>query len=173
MKTTNWQTKALTLFIAAVALWLTAACGNGDAPIYESDVPVYKRIMPISPCPDDINEDPGMENPSALPYEERLPYAEMVLEEHVIPRLDREGGPPWFSVDASRIKGRSLGDVVRSWDDEVIIRIAYFGTDAQLSQVPPENRIPHCFMGVPIHILTNLPSMQATGRDYQEPETEN
>ncbi len=30
MKTTNWQTKALTLFIAAVALWLTVACGNVD-----------------------------------------------------------------------------------------------------------------------------------------------
>ena len=34
MKTTNWQTRALTLFIAAVALWLTAACGN-EAPTIE------------------------------------------------------------------------------------------------------------------------------------------
>ena len=33
MKTTNWQTKALTLFIAAVALWLTTACGNVDPTI--------------------------------------------------------------------------------------------------------------------------------------------
>ncbi len=42
MKTTNWQAKALTLFIAALALWLTAACTeNSDAPIYESDVPVH------------------------------------------------------------------------------------------------------------------------------------
>ena len=30
MKTINWQTKALTLFIAAAALWLIAACTNAD-----------------------------------------------------------------------------------------------------------------------------------------------
>ena len=28
MKTTNWQTKALALFIAAAALWLVSACGE-------------------------------------------------------------------------------------------------------------------------------------------------
>ena len=40
MKTTNWQTKALTLLIAAVALWLTAACGNADSTIEVQPDPV-------------------------------------------------------------------------------------------------------------------------------------
>ena len=34
MKTINWQTKALTLFIAAVAFCLTAACGSADTTYY-------------------------------------------------------------------------------------------------------------------------------------------
>ena len=39
MKTTNWQTKALTLFIAAVALWLATACGNADSTIEVQPAP--------------------------------------------------------------------------------------------------------------------------------------
>ena len=45
MKTTNWQTKALTLFIAAVALWLTASCGK----------PSYEDILGLEPCVDDFD----------------------------------------------------------------------------------------------------------------------
>ncbi len=45
MKTTNWQTKALTLFIAVVALWLTAACGK----------PSYEDILGLEPCVDDFD----------------------------------------------------------------------------------------------------------------------
>ena len=37
MKTTNWQTKALTLFIAAVALCLATACANEYPIEYPND----------------------------------------------------------------------------------------------------------------------------------------
>ena len=39
MKTTNWQTKALTLFIAATALWLTTACDNAAPTIEVQPIP--------------------------------------------------------------------------------------------------------------------------------------
>ena len=47
MKTTNWQSKSLTLFIAASALWLTAACA-GDSGI--------QVITPAAPCGDYYGE---------------------------------------------------------------------------------------------------------------------
>ena len=172
--TTNWYTQLLTLTVAAACLWVATACTeNSDAPIYESDVPVYKRIMPLDPCPNDINEYPFKENQPALPYEERLPHAERVLEEIVLPTLDKEGGLPWFSVDAYRSARFTWTWLGSEWDGVVIIRVQYHATDAQLSKLPPENRIPHCIEGVPVHIVTNQPSAEATIRDYEEPETQN
>ncbi len=174
MKTTNWQAKALTLFIAALALWLTAACTeNSDAPIYESDVPVYKRIMPLNPCPNDINEYRSLDHQPALPYEERLPHAEKVLEEIVLPTLAREGGLPWHTVDAYLSRRFSTTWLDYEWEGVVIIQVEYFATDVQLSHLPPENRIPHCIEGVPVHFITDKPEVEATIRDYEEPETQN
>ena len=58
MKTINWQTKALMLFIAAVALWLTASCGN-DVPTIETQ-PAPATTAPIAtfePIPIPCKED--------------------------------------------------------------------------------------------------------------------
>ena len=49
-KTTNWQTKALTFFIAAATLWLTTACGEHSVAEYT----VGDRIAPSSPCGPDV-----------------------------------------------------------------------------------------------------------------------
>ena len=57
IKTINWQTKALTLFIAAVALWLTAACGNNEVEEYA----IGDRKTPSAPCGPDIPLTPSIE----------------------------------------------------------------------------------------------------------------
>ncbi len=174
MKTQNWQTKALTLFIAAAALGLATACTeNSDPPIYESDVPVYKRIMPHYPCPDDINEYPFLDNQPALSDGARLPYAQKVMEEHLLPMLEREGGPIWQSVTPYWIRDWFSSAVFDEWEGTVIIEVVFYSDDVQLSQLPPENRIPHCIKGVPVHFITNQPWAEATIRDYEEPETQN
>ena len=47
MKTTHWQTKALTLFIAAAALWLATACTEDSG---------IRIITPSAPCGDYYGE---------------------------------------------------------------------------------------------------------------------
>ena len=47
MNTRNWQIKILTLCMAAIALCLTAACGDS----FPREEPGAKRIMPLGPCP--------------------------------------------------------------------------------------------------------------------------
>ena len=51
MKTTNWQTKALTLFIAAAALCLTTACKSLQV----------ERIIPFGSCVNDAALTPSAE----------------------------------------------------------------------------------------------------------------
>ena len=53
MKQLNWQTKALTLFIAAAALWLASACANEPLGI--------ERITPSAPCGPDVPLTPSIE----------------------------------------------------------------------------------------------------------------
>ncbi len=53
MKTTNWQTKALTLFIAALALWLAAACAH--------EYTGREIITPSAPCGLDAPLEPSKE----------------------------------------------------------------------------------------------------------------
>ena len=53
MKTTNWQTKALTLFIAIAALWLTTAC------VEEYTGP--EIITPSAPCGPEVPLTPSKE----------------------------------------------------------------------------------------------------------------
>ena len=172
--TTNWYIQLLTLTVAAACLWLATACTeNSDAPIYEGDVPVYKRIMPLDPCPNDINEYPSGENQPALSDGARLPYAQKVMEEHLIPILDKEGGPIWQMVTPYRIRDWPSIAVFDEWEGVVIIEGVFYSDDVQLSQLPPENRIPHCIEGVPVHFITNQPWAEATIRDYEEPDTQN
>ena len=56
MKTTNWQTKALTLFIAAVALWVATACNSEGR--YQHP---YQIITPSAPCGPDVPLTPSIE----------------------------------------------------------------------------------------------------------------
>ena len=58
MKTTNWQTKALMLFIAAAALWLTAAAACANA---VTEYAIGDRITPSAPCGPDIPLTPSIE----------------------------------------------------------------------------------------------------------------
>ena len=58
MKTTNWQTKALALFIAATALWLATACTKEYPSAYPQD---GLQIISSEHCEDSVPLVPSVE----------------------------------------------------------------------------------------------------------------
>ena len=166
MKTQNWQIKILTLCMAAFALCLTVACGD----FYPDEEPVAKRIMPLGPCPNDINEVP--EDP-ILSSSQRLnlkaDHAHEIFDKHHF--LLFNGQQTSISYDAVTYVGidsDSKGSFFRYHESYpqrylVVIEIGFVSDDVDQSKLPPEKRIPHCLEGVPVHFLTNQPEARIDG----------
>ena len=175
MKIHNWQTKALTLFIAAVALWLATACAKEYPGSYPRD---GLQIISSEPCEDDAplvpaiefvqlaerEAPPGVKFPTKdqlkeLPgYEDaldawkkrmdsRTERVKQALEEH----RDRLQQNEYFRTSHVYVQG-GLGDVLT---DSLIVRI-YLDHWEDLRTVPPEDRIPACIGGVPVHIFVGI-----------------
>ena len=176
MKTTNWQTKALTLFIATVALWLTAACGNGDL-IDHPFPPNGLRIVAEDPCEIDVPPVPSQEfvrlaKRRLQPGEEitfealrKIPeyiHASYARDTRLKPEFNRildvlepyrvPGGRFW---DYPHYSGAGV-EALRTWDGlgtdkiVVVVKLAHL---VDPRTVPPEDRIPICLAGVPVHII--------------------
>ncbi len=161
MKTTNWQTKALTFFIAAVALWLAAACGEPAS--IDDEILTYERVMPKEKCPNDAND-----------LNESVEW-KMERADEIIRRNDgwlhaqKEVSHVDFGVMAvepdqqlrtlgflGQYNFRHLGRFNRSriWH-VVVIEVSFAEDYVDQTTLPPEERIPHCLEGFPVHFLTN------------------
>ena len=182
MKTINWQTKALTLFIAAAALWLATACTKEYPITYPSD---GLRIISAEPCEIDVplvpspefirlreREDPDNEKfPTwdsfrSLPgyYEaqdersKRIKSEVQRIDDVLETYRDRLRRYPYF--------GGSLVGLHFTWDgaltDRFIVEV-YLDHLVDPRTVPPEDRIPGCIAGVPVHIVV--------GRTFNYPES--
>ena len=169
MKTHNWQTKALTLFIAAAVLCLISACRDAD--IDENTGTEYtdpERITPSIPCgsqvrlresvefrrlPDDASM--AQRGLAAIAREKRLSgrrgFIEAILDEY-------EDLLHWHSIGSPDGEGVIHGWGVASiWNDNgeltdkqvIEIRVTKY---VDQSTLPPEEQIPECIDGVEVHI---------------------
>ena len=169
MKTTNWQTKALTLFIAAAALSLATACTTHYPIIYPVD---GIRIISSEPCEIDVPLVPSQEY---VELEEQLKqlgddvdymalreiregayearYARLELEYKRILDVLRTYKDlfmkyPYF--DLAAVEG------MRTWDGQLtdkLVVVVYVAHLVDPRTVSPEDRIPDCIAGVPVHHL--------------------
>ena len=168
--TTNWQLKALTLLAAAVAICLTAACG--DSLPDEFQYPSFKRIMPMGPCPNDINI-------GATRYTSYTSYPRMTLEDkkRYAEGIVRHYDSLIWNVEEVSYSGVGVMPngyyAPECWKNPdqspvVFIEVGFDTDDVDQSKLSPEERIPHCLDGVPVHFLTN----QGHGKvgEYEEPE---
>ena len=147
----NWQIKILTLCMAAFALCLTAACGES----YPDEEPVIKRIMPMGSCPNDINEAP--DNPE-LTYKQEVELkferaGEVLNKYHSL----LTGRDDTSQVSLGYFSSEDRIFPYRADSYTVFIDIWFVTNDVDQSKLPPEERIPHCLEGVPVHFLTNQP----------------
>ena len=173
MNTTNWQTKVLTLFIAAVALWLTTACGNADPTYYPINYPLDGiRVISSEPCEIDV---PLVPSPEYIELEEKL--NELGDELDYMETLDIREGAGESRYARLEPEYKRILEVLRTYED-LFIKYPYFVLasiesmrtwDGQLTDklvvevhidhlvdlrtVPPEDRIPGCIAGVPVHFL--------------------
>ena len=152
--------KLLLLLMATACLGLVAACGE-SVPI-EYEYPVYKRIMPLEPCPNDINAvDTDSKSELRLRYDvaeevflenELLFYGEGLRVSGVYPDYGRavfEGEITPFLYDEGHVA-------------KAFILVTIVADELDQSELPLEKRIPHCLEGVPVHFLTNQPIVYAT-----------
>ena len=153
MKTTNWQTKALTLFIAAAALWLTTACGEPAS--IDDEIPTYERVMPKEKCPNDAND-----------LNESVEW-KMERADEIIRRNDgwlhaqKEVGHVDFGVMAVEPDKtlRTFGFLDQYFSSRishvVVIEVWFAENYVDQRTLSPEERIPLCLEGFPVHFLTN------------------
>ena len=158
MKTTNWQTKALTLFTAAAVLCVATAC------ISESDNEYpYKLVTPSVPCGPDVPLTQSVElaqlkDPTPL----ELDWAMRVRQERLRPETERirailDEYEERILLQSSLYDGFSLGGGVKSilnedgeLTDKQVIHIA--GSEyVDQTSLPPEIRIPDCIDGIEVH----------------------
>ena len=161
MKTINWQTKALTLFIAVVvALWLATACDDAgtdenainyeyfDNYEYDGSNAGVKRITPSAPCG---HEDRSMQSKENRMTWDRREAAE--IERYRIRKiLEKYDDLIWRQPT---VHGWSIGEL-RYLDnglrEKVFIEIEVKEYVDQ-STLPSEDRIPECLEGVEVHFV--------------------
>ena len=177
MKTGNWQIKVLMLFMAAIVLCLTVACGDDGE---DWDPAEY-------PYPDE-----GLLTVSLKPCEIEVPLIRSREYSALAKRLGAPGeyisdetfrhGPGYWAASISRQR-RLSSEFHRIWEalneqEHLIQEFPHFikatvesaytpngdDTDKQvvvvhlehqvdLREVEPEFRIPNCIGGVPVHII--------------------
>ncbi len=171
MKTHNWQTKALTLFIAAVALWLATACTT----YYPINYPVDGiRIISSEPCEIDMPLVPSQE---FVKLADRWMQPGDDISYQALIKLSRY----WASASAREFRlspeVKRIEDMLRTYYDQFyrfpsyefaavealdtwdgtptdkLVVVVYLNHLVDLFTIPPENRIPSCIAGVPVHIV--------------------
>ena len=177
MKTHNWQTKALTLFIAAAALWLATACGATDIK-YSSP----NRITPSAPCGDDaplvpskeLREFAGIENAYDVFGQDRIKEAARERAKRLWPERERVGEILDRHFDLiSRQGNGEVSDHVITWGVMDTQTEDFWSTDKLIIEItlkeyvdqnsfPPEDRIPECMDGVEVH-FDIAPYLRSTG----------
>ena len=173
MKATNWQTKALTPFIAALALWFATACTEPGSE-FELGIEYLgsQRITPSAPCGPDVPLSPSIElaqlngtssqeKSMALrarekrlrPEEERI---QAILDEHR-DRLERsilrhrEAYGFFFEPDLKpHLRVGHIWTENMELTDKIVIEIKVYQLVDQ-STLPSEDRIHECLDGVEVH----------------------
>ncbi len=173
MKTTNWQTKALALFIAAVALWLTTACGSEDLARYHYPRDGL-RIVAWESCEIDVPLVPSQEfvrladrrlkSGDEISYEalRKLPEYALTLNAQntrLSPEFERiRDVLHTYRVQLEKYPHFSYADVeaLNTWNGIPTDRIAvvvYLARFVDLREIRLEDQIPGCIAGVPVHIV--------------------
>ena len=179
MKTTNWQTKALTLFIAATAaLWLTAACANTDtdkeAPPTQvatetptqaaTDTPTVEAPTQQDGCTHGI---PGLRswlNTTEEEYVESLPGAWWLAS--FVPDKYEDlfwRQPNVYDVSMGQLRD-DQGELTQTWGIMVWVT-----EKVDQNTLPPEDRIPESLDDVQIRIVEAEPQQIAESNcDYSK-----
>ena len=152
MKTTNWQTKALTLFITAVALWLVTACRdlgtNNEVPLAKDTTEqATETNYDYSMCGENFEEGDGSMtitdgNRGERIHEVRLKYDALFWRQPNVHAV----GEGTFYDDNGRMT--EVGGI-----------IVHVSTKVDQSTLPPEDRVPECLEGVPVQIRVDAPYM--------------
>ena len=166
MKQLNWQTKALTLFIAALALWLTAACANVDtanpAPLAEettetptqaaTDTPTVEAPTQQDGC---SHETPGLRSWQNTTEEE---YVESLSGAWWFSRDVRDKyedlfwrQPNVYDVSIGQLRDNQ-GELTETWG--ITVRVT---EKVDQNSLPPEDWIPEILDDVRILILETKP----------------
>ena len=177
--TTNWYIQLLTLTVAAACLWLATACGKDYSIEYPSNglriissercendallvpsrefVQLANEQAPIKtsyPTDEYLRTLPGYDEASDAQTERigrELKRVEEVLDTYR-ERLERY--PYYYGAHAA--SHYAWPDGHYSWDgpqtDGVFVQV-YLDHLVDPRTVPPEDRIPGCIAGVPVHIV--------------------
>ncbi len=169
MKTTNWQTKALTLFIAAAALWLATACTT----YYPINYPVNGiRVISSEPCEIDVPLVPSQEYVKLAEQLKQLGDQVDYMESREIKINARDAWYARLKPEFNRILEvvRTYADLLRkypnfeltiveemrtwdgAWTDKLVV-VVYVSHLFDPRTIPPEERIPSCIAGVPVHFM--------------------
>ena len=163
MKTHNWQTKALTLFIAALALCLTTACGEeGTRPEINISSQHCGPGLP-SETSKEFKQFEYLGYGSELTRTDRVNRAVRLRVERLKPETERiqaildrymehinrdvDGSIAQYVLGYSVV---SLKDRKGRLTDTQVIRID-FSERLNEGQFPPEYSIPKCIEGVEVH----------------------
>ena len=173
MKTTSWQTKALTLFIAAVALWLTAACGNGGPTIEPQPTPerTETSTQPVTESPiEEATETPTAETPEpSVECTHQTPETRSWLnttdeefQEHDEKRsragdvLYEHSELFWHQPNVYHVGDSFLRDETGEWTNEWGITV-WVTEKVDQGTLSPEDRIPEILNDVHIRIVEAEP----------------
>ena len=164
MKTVNWQTKALALFIAAAALCLAAACAD------EYTGP--EIITPSTPCSPDAPLEPseefqqfvGLEHVYDLLRSDRKHRANRLRAERLEPETERIQAIVDAYIDQrERQSNRQMARHFSGYrvigvknekgllTDKQVIRITV-SEEFDQGTLSPEDRIPECIEGTEVHL---------------------
>ncbi len=185
MKTTNWQTKALALFIAAIALWLTAACGNADTD--SESPPAPKTTKASTKVATELPTEASTKVPTvATPMQQggcthETPGLRSVLntaeDEYWQGRTGHAGLSRnvrdkyedilWRQPNVYDVTVNQLLDDKGGWTKHWGITV-WVTEKVDQSTLPPEDRIPDILDNVPIQILyaEQPPKVPESSCDY-------
>ena len=187
MKTINWQTKALTLFIAAAALWLIAACDNADTnnvspPPQETtetsiqeatEAPTQEptqtsTVAAPTPQVGCTHETPGLRNILNTPEDEywlgRIGHA--WLSRNV---REKYQDLLWRQPNVYDVSVNQLLDGEGAWTKYWGITV-WVTEKVDQNSLPPEDRIPSHLQDVPIQIIDaeQPPKVPESNCDYSK-----
>ena len=173
MKTINWQTKALTLFMAAAAFWLATACAKEYPIEYPRD---GLRVISSEPCEIDEPLTPSREfirladeqDPIKNSYPTDAHLRTLPGYDEAMGAWDERIGPERKRIDEVLETYReclqrypyyrgSFVDLRFTWNgiltDRIVVEV-HLHHLVDPRTVPPQDRIPGCIAGVDRYTLS-------------------